>query len=116
MTNMKEEWNMEMALDVLANKDVDSKTWAEAVEWLMLYGPPEIKEILGQASYTATSKEFPDLEVIGYTEDGQPLYDIKKLAETLGISMEEAGQMLANKEIDQGTRHLFSEDETHKIQ
>lgn len=105
-----------MALDVLANKDVDSETWSGAVEWLMLYGPPQIKDLLAQASYSATSKKFPELAITGYTEDGQPLYDIKQLAETLNISLEEAGQMLTNKEVDQGVRHLFNEDESHKIQ
>ncbi|MCK5196505.1 MAG: hypothetical protein KAQ71_22020 [Desulfobulbaceae bacterium] len=110
------EWDLEMAMAVLENKTVDSKTWAEAVEWLLLYGPPHIKELLGQASSTATDEYFPELKPTGYTDDGKPLYDLQTIADSLGITREEAEQKLAEKELKQGVRHLFDESETHKIQ
>ena len=40
--DFKDEWDLDTALKVVQNKTVDSKLWAEAVEWLLLYGPPEI--------------------------------------------------------------------------
>ena len=113
--NFEKEWDVEMAMAVLENKTVDSKTWAEAVEWLLLYGPPHIKKLLGQASSTATNESFPELTPTGYTDDGQPLYDLQAIADSLGISREEAAQKLAEKEIKQGVRHLFDKSETHKI-
>jgi len=32
---------------------IDSKTWADAVKWLMLFGPEEIKKLLLDASTNA---------------------------------------------------------------
>lgn len=113
--SFEKEWDLEMAMAVLENKTVDSKTWAEAVEWLLLYGPPHIRELLGQASNTATGECFPELQPTGYTDDGQPLYDLQAIADSLGITKEEAEQKLAEKEIMQGVRHLFDESETHKV-
>lgn len=110
------EWDLEMAMAVLENKTVDSKTWAEAVEWLLLYGPPNIKELLGKASDTATEEYFPDLKPSGYSPDGEPVYDLQDIADSLGITKEEAAEKLAEKEIKQGVRHLFDESETFKIQ
>lgn len=89
MTNFKDEWDTEMALEVLSNKTVDSKLWGEAAKWLFLYGPPAIREMLGQASSVATSAQFPGLLPVGYSEFGEPLYDIDQLAATLGLSREE---------------------------
>ncbi len=105
-----------MAMAVLENKTVDAKLWAEAVEWLMLYGPPEIKELLSQASSIATSSEFPALQPCGYNEDGSPLYDLDELAENLGISGDEAKERLQQKEQNQQIQHLFTEDESNKLQ
>jgi hypothetical protein len=113
--SFEKEWDLEMAMAVLENKTVDSKTWAEAVEWLLLYGPPHIRELLGQASNTATDECFPELQPTGYADDGQPIYDLQAIADSLGISREEVAQKLAEKEIKQGMRHLFEESETHKI-
>ncbi|MBC8318641.1 MAG: hypothetical protein H8E41_12120 [Desulfobulbaceae bacterium] len=113
--NFKKEWDLEMALAVLENKTVDSKIWAEAVEWLLLYGPPHIKELLGQASSMATGEYFPELQPTGYTDDGEPLYNLQTIAESLGITQEEAAQKLAEKEIKQGVRHLFDESEGNKV-
>lgn len=105
-----------MALAVLENKTVDGTLWAEAVEWLMLYGPPEIRALLDQASNMATNQEFPQLSPVGTSPDGGPLYDIAELAETLGISEEEATTKLQQREKDQRIQHLFTDDDSMKIQ
>lgn len=116
MSEFKKQWDTEMAMTVLANKTVDSETWAEAVEWLMLYGPPHIQEILSQASSAATNEYFPDLKPTGYSPDGKPLYDVEALAQALNISKEEALAKLQEKEAKQETQHLFAEEDSHKIQ
>lgn len=100
MTNFKDEWDTEMALEVLRNKTVDSKLWGEAAKWLFLFGPPAIREMLGQASSLATSAQFPGLLPVGYSEFGEPLYDIDQLASTLGLSKEEIIADLSLEEQD----------------
>ncbi|PLX48363.1 MAG: hypothetical protein C0613_11400 [Desulfobulbaceae bacterium] len=115
MTDFKEQWDEEMAMTVLASKSVDSKLWAEAVEWLMLHGPDHIKEMLNKASSMATSRYFPELKPAGYSPDGSPLYDIESLAEALQTSPETLSDRLRSKEVNGQTRHLFSDDETQKI-
>lgn len=115
MTEFKKQWDTEMAMAVLANKTVDSDTWSEAVEWLMLYGPPHVQEILSQASYVATSEHFPELKPTGYSPDGKPLYDVQDLAKALNISPDEALKKLKAKEEIQETRHLFPPEDSHKI-
>ena len=115
MTDFKEQWNEEMAMTVLASKSVDSKLWAEAVEWLILYGPPHIKEMLSQASSMATSRYFPELKPASYSPDGSPLYDMESLAEALQTSTEALYDKLRRKEAGRQTRHLFSDDEAMKI-
>lgn len=115
MSEFKKQWDEEMAMAVLANKNVDSETWAEAVEWLMLYGPAHIQEILSQASHVATKEYFPELKAKGYSPDGKPLYDVEALATALNISQEEVLQKLHEKEEMQETRHLFAEEDSHKI-
>jgi hypothetical protein len=71
MTEFKKEWTLENAMEILQHPTVDSKIWAEAVEWLLLYGPPEVKEKLSEASGYATGKEFPDLKPEGFVGDGE---------------------------------------------
>ena len=105
-----------MGMAVLENPTVDATLWAEAVEWLMLYGPPEIRDLLSQASNLATKQEFPELSPLGYTASGEPLYNIAALAESLGITEEDAREQLHKKEQDQNVQHLFGEDEAMKIQ
>ena len=51
---LKGEWDVDSAMAVLNHKTVDAKIWAEAVEWLILYGPDNIREILLNSSSTAT--------------------------------------------------------------
>ena len=95
--DFKDEWDLDTALKVVQNKTVDSKLWAEAVEWLLLHGPPEIVSLLLQASGHATEQVFPELEAESYTGDGTPVYDVVKLAKTLGMSEEEVRQLIRDK-------------------
>ena len=116
MTDLKDQWDLAMAMEVLNSKTIDAKTWSDAVKWLLLYGPPEIMELLQQASGTAFHEYFPELKPIGYSNKGQPCYDIQLLAAALGISEEEASRKIMQMEAEQGIRHLFNESETNKIQ
>ncbi len=116
MSVQQNQWTFEAAMEIMQHPTVDSKIWAEAVEWLMLYGPPEIQELLQQASGHATKESFPDLAPTGFTADGQPCYSITDLAKSLNISEEEAAQMIAEKEKQHGIRQLFEEQETTKLQ
>lgn len=116
MTDFKEEWTLESAMEILQHPTVDSKIWAEAVEWLMLYGPPEVKEMLKAASNYATSKEFPDLKPQGFDENGDPVYSVSEIAEALKISEEEAAEMIAKKQEQHGIQQILSSMDTKKVQ
>lgn len=94
----KELWDLKSAMQVLEHDTVDSKLWAEAVEWLMLYGPPEIQKLLLEASANATQRSFPKLNPTHFTASGQPVYDLKSLAQSLGITEEEVQKILEEKE------------------
>lgn len=115
MKEFKKQWDLDMAMTVLAHQTVDSETWAEAVEWLMLYGPPHVQDMLNQASHIATSQYFPELKPSGYNPDGTPLYDIEALAKALNISTDEVYEKLRTKEQLQQTRHLFGDGDAMKI-
>lgn len=108
-------WDLESAMKVLAHDSVDSKLWAEAVEWLILYGPPEIRQLLIDASTTATIGSFPHLKPTHYTSDGQACYDIGELAKSLGITKEEAKKILQKKEEEHQLLQLFGDDETNTV-
>lgn len=116
MTDFKKEWTVESALQVVRHPTVDSRLWSEAVEWLMLYGPPEMREMLGEASNYATSREFPTLKPSGFTEDGRPVYAVAEIASMLGLTEEEAAEIIAAKEEKHGRQHLYGADETKKLQ
>ena len=116
MDTFAQEWTLESALAVLNHPTVDSKLWAEAVEWLLVYGPPEVRELLTAASGHATRASFPELKPQGYGPDGSPCYDIAELASSLGISEEEAREQLAAKEEKHGVRHGFDEEDTTGLQ
>ncbi|MDD2465107.1 MAG: hypothetical protein PHI97_14005 [Desulfobulbus sp.] len=116
MTDFQKEWTLESAMEILQHPTVDSKIWAEAVEWLMIYGPPEIRELLQQASGHATKKSFPELKPQGYAPDGTPCYDITKLAAAVGITEEEAREKLLEMEEKHGIQHGFGEDDTTGLQ
>ncbi len=116
MTTFKEQWDLEMALEVLKNRKVDSSTWSDAAKWIMLYGPPELQEVMRQAANIATKSSFPELEPERYTESGEPVFNIEKIAEVLGMTKEEALEKMAEMEYEHGVQHLFDESETGKIQ
>ena len=107
MDTFAQEWTLESALAVLNHPTVDSKLWAEAVEWLLVYGPPEVRELLTAASGHATRASFPELKPQGYGPDGSPCYDIADLARSLGISEEEARH---------GVQHGLGDEDTTTLQ
>jgi len=113
--DFKDHWTLENALKVLQHPTVDAKLWAEAVEWLLLYGPPEIQTLLLHASGTATKHCFPKLEAKKYTEEGQPCYDIASIAQALGIDAEDAYKTLAEKEMAHQIRHFIDPDDTFTV-
>ncbi len=112
----KNEWNMESAMQVVQHQTVDARLWAEAVEWLILYGPESIREMLLLASGTATQECFPDLKAKGYAPDGQPCYSMEDLASNLDISKDEAKEMLQEKEKTHKCHHFIDKEDTIKIQ
>lgn len=116
MTTFKDEWDLGMALQILHSETVDSKLWADAVKWLFLFGPPAIREMISQASSMATDKFFPELFPIGYTDEGEPLYDVKKLAQSLGMSEEEALAKMTELETEHDIQSLYDASAAHKIQ
>jgi hypothetical protein len=116
MTDFKQEWTLETAMEILQHPTVDSKIWAEAVEWLMLYGPPEVREMLKTASNYATSKEFPELKPQGYDENGDPVYSVSEVAKALQISEDEAAEIIAAKQEKHGLQQFYSSADTKKVQ
>ncbi len=114
--NLKDEWDVDSAMRVLQHQTVDAKLWADAVEWLMLYGPEEIREILLNSSGMATHECFPNLQAKGYTADGQPCYSVKDLAKSLNISEEQAKEMIQEKEKSHKIHHFIDEEDTLKVQ
>ncbi len=113
---LKDEWDVESAMKVLAHPTVDAQLWADAVEWLMLYGPEETRQLLLQASGTATHECFPDLKAKGYAADGQPCYNVEDLAKSLNISKEDAEEMIKEKEKSHKIHHFIDEEDTMKVQ
>ena len=111
-----ETWTMENALYILQHPTVDSKLWAEAVEWLLLNGPQEIKDLLLEASNHATKKQFPELTAKKYSPDGELCYDIAEIAKALEVEPEEVHKVLEEKERNHGIRHGFEDDDTTIIQ
>ena len=116
MSEFARQWTLDAAMDILQHPTVDSAIWAEAVEWLLLYGPPEIRELLQLASGHATNASFPELKPQRFAPDGSPCYDIADLARALGISEEEARAQLIEQEARHGVRQGFTEDDTTGLQ
>ena len=112
----EDEWNTDMALQVLQSETVDSQTWADAVKWLLLFGPPAIKEMLLQASTNATEKSFPNLRPAGFNEEGDPYYDLVHLAETLGADPETLYRSLMDLETESESSLCNPEEDVLKIQ
>lgn len=113
---LKDNWDEKSAMQVLQHPTVDSKLWAEAVEWLILHGPAEIRELLLQSAGTATHECFPDLQAKGYAADGQPCYSVDDLAKSLHISTDEAKEMIREKEKSHQIHHFIDEEDTLKVQ
>lgn len=116
MYSFKDEWDLSMALEVLGNENVDSKTWADAAKWLLLYGPPEVREIISQASLHASSETFQNLKATGFDESGRPLFTLEDLASSLGITTEDALRHMENIDGEEDSFQLFSGDNVKKIQ
>jgi lipase chaperone LimK len=116
MIDIKSQWDLEMALQVLQQETVTSEVWADAARWLLLYGPPQIQELLRQASSFATQDCFPQLQSAGYTDEGEPCYDIGALAGALGLSEKETIEKMQEVERQQGKTQLFREDTIKKVQ
>ena len=113
--DFKDEWDLDTAMKILQNQTVDSKLWAEAVEWLLLYGPPEVVSLLLQASTQATENAFPDLQPVDYTPEGERAYNVAEIAKALDISEEEAERVIAQKELAHRKKYFFpgSSDTIH---
>jgi hypothetical protein len=111
----KDLWDLESAMKVLTHDSVDSKLWAKAVEWLIFHGPPEIRQLLIDASTMATLGSFPNLKPTHYTSDGQAFYNIGALAKSLGIDEEEAKKFLQRKDQEHQFLKFFDEDGTNSV-
>ena len=99
----KDDWNLETALKILQHPTIDAETWAEAVEWLLRYGPVSIRQLLLDASNTATEIQFPEVNPAYYTSEGQPVYDVKAIAKILDIHEEDAQAIIDQKENPENT-------------
>lgn len=111
----KDLWDVESAMKVLTHKTVDGKLWAEAVEWLILYGPAEIRQLLLDSSMIAANSSFPELRPSRFTPDGQPFYNIKDLAKVLRMEEKETRELLRQKEVEHQIRHFFDETESGSV-
>lgn len=115
VTDFKEQWNLEMALAVLGSETVDAGVWAEAVKWLLLYGPPELHEMLAVASSASLAQCFPGVRVSGHSSAGQPYYAIADLAEALGVPVEEAAERLGELQAEIGIDLLIEDDRVYRL-
>lgn len=115
VTDFKEQWNLEMALAVLGSETVDGGVWVEAVKWLLLYGPPELHEMLAAASVASFAHCFPGVRVSGHSEAGQPYYAIADLAEALGVPVEEAAERLGELQAEIGVDLLIEDDRVYRV-
>jgi predicted PhzF superfamily epimerase YddE/YHI9 len=116
MIPFKQQWTVESAMRIAQHPTVDSDTWASAVEWLLLHGPPEIRALLDQAGAHAASVQFPELKPRRFATDGSPCYDLAELAHALGISEDEVRKQLMEKERQHGVQHGLTEDDTTGLQ
>lgn len=115
MYDFREQWNLEMALAVLGSEAVDGELWAEAVKWLLLYGPPELHAVLAAASSASFAQCFPDVRVGGHSDSGQPYYALADLADALGIPAEEVAGRLSELQSDLGVEFLVEDDRVYKL-
>lgn len=115
MAELKEQWNLEMALEVLGNKTVAGSLWSEAVKWLLLYGPPELRELLASASAAAFASCFPGVRVKGHGDSGQPFYALGDLAGALGVPVVETTAHLAELQSTLGVEFLVEADRVYLV-
>ncbi|MCA1765849.1 MAG: hypothetical protein LC633_06340 [Desulfobulbaceae bacterium] len=115
MSEFKEQWNLEMAMQVLGSRNVDGEVWSEAAKWLLLYGPPRIKEILEQASTHAFSEYLPHLQPKGYGDTGQAYYDLGEIAAALGVDEDQVAAKLAELQFEEGFEVFVEGDRVYKL-
>ena len=114
--DFRDQWNIEMAMQVLVSDSVDSQTWTEAAKWLMLYGPVELQQVLLEASSHATGTFFPELKASAFTKDGEPLFRLDHIAEALGADSETVKKTLQHSTAEGEDIVLLDEEDTFKIQ
>jgi hypothetical protein len=114
VAEFKDQWSLEMALEVLASQSVEAGPWAEAATWLLLYGPPELRELLDEAANNAFAHCFPGVRPQGYDQTGKPYYDLHQLAVAQGISSEEMAEHLDRMQETLGMRLLVAGDRVYK--
>jgi len=113
---MKEtDWNLKDAMAVILNPTVDSRTWAEAVEWMMLYGPPGAREAIEMASISATCNCLPEIKPDGINREGELCYNIAGLARAMGMSEDEVGEKLNRLQAEKNRQFIFAKDETGSV-
>ncbi len=112
----REEWNLESAMEVVMSPTVDSRLWAEAVEWLMLHGPAWAREAIENASMTATCNCLPDLKPSGMNRNGEVCYRIEDLARVLGVREEEIGEKISRLQFERDRQLIFDENDTSGVQ
>jgi len=95
--DFKEQWDLATAMKILQHQTVDAKLWAEAVEWLLLYGPPEVVSLLLQASSQAAVNTFAELKAVDDSRAKDLCYEVTALAKALEITEQEAEQIVARK-------------------
>ncbi len=112
----KDDWDIESAMTVIMSRTVDSRTWAEAVEWLMLHGPQWAKDTIEAASMTATCDCFPEVKPSGMNQDGEICYNIRDLARALGMKEDEVGEKINQLQAESERQLIFDENETKMVQ
>lgn len=115
MAEIKTQWNLEMALEVLASETVEAGLWSEAVKWLLLYGPPELREMLNLASNSSFNQCFPRVRVKGHNNSGHPCYALADLAEVLGMSVEAAAEQIQEIQSEFGGELLVTDEQVSKL-
>jgi len=115
LSEFKDQWSQEMALEVLASENVDAGLWSEAVRWLLLYGPAELRDLLGEAANTAVAQCFPGVRPRGYDQAGQPYYDLKELAAAQGVPVEEVAESLARLQETVGLELLVAGGRVYRV-
>jgi len=104
-----------MALEVLASESVEAGLWSEAVRWLLLYGPPPLRDLLDEAANKAFAQGFPGVLPQGYDQSGQPYYDLHQLAAAQGVPVAEVAEHLTRLQETVGLELLVDGDRVYKV-